>query len=270
MGLSVGVIHTTGQPHAALAESIVQDLGTLAKLAGTRIGLLRAMAETQLQAATDSLTGLMNRRAFEKRVSAIRQQATVLSVAMADLDHFKALNDTYGHDTGDRALRLFAQVLTESVRAQDLVCRHGGEEFVLALPGCTTESARRILDAIRGRLDAALTVAGLPRFTVSFGVVAAGYQEDLPALIGRSDSALFQAKRQGRDQVVVHDASGHTMPIASNPPDSDSRDRSRQETPPPPTRGGSAPAGIETPHAAGDQSPRASTPTSGETIRVRT
>src|SRR6202044_1946074 len=123
-GRTVGVIHTTDRPQVEVEVDRIDDLATLAKLAGARIGLLRVMAETQLQAATDSLTGLLNRRAFEQRVSLARRGEAVLSVAMSDLDHFKTLNDSYGHDSGDRALRLFAQVLTESVRAQDLVCRH--------------------------------------------------------------------------------------------------------------------------------------------------
>jgi len=215
MGRSVGVIHATAEPHANLDDDAVRDLGTLAKLAGARIGLLRVMVETQLQAATDSLTGLLNRRSFEQQVTKVRRDPLMLTLAVADLDHFKVLNDTYGHETGDRALRLFAQVMTGSVRQHDLVCRHGGEEFVLALAGCGTDAARDILDALRGRLDAAITVAGLPKFTVSIGVVEALDQEELPALINRADAALFQAKRDGRDRVVVHDSFGKVVPATA-------------------------------------------------------
>ena len=211
MGRTVGVIHATGEPDSAFATDRVQDLGTLAKLAGARIGLLRAMEETQLQAATDALTGLLNRRSFEQQVSIARRENPLLSIAIADLDHFKQLNDTYGHETGDRALRLFAQVLTGSVRGQDIVSRHGGEEFVIGLTGCTVSSARVVLDGLRERLAAAVTVAGLPAFTVSIGVIQADPQEDLPALIGRADQALFRAKREGRDQVIVHDAAGRPV-----------------------------------------------------------
>jgi diguanylate cyclase (GGDEF)-like protein len=215
MGRSVGVIHATAEPHANPDDDTVRDLGTLAKLAGARIGLLRVMVETQLQAATDSLTGLLNRRSFEQQVSRARRDPILLTVAMADLDHSKTLNDTYGHETGDRALRLFAQVLSGSVREQDFVCRHGGEEFVLALAGCDANAARDILDALRGRLEAAITVAGLPKFTVSFGVVEGLDQEDLPTLTSRADAALFQAKRDGRDRVVVQDSFGKVVPAAS-------------------------------------------------------
>lgn len=191
----------------------MNSIETLAKLAGGRLGLLRMMAETQLQAATDNLTGLLNRRSFEQQVTAIRPTIPVLSLAMTDLDHFKVLNDTFGHETGDRALRLFAQVLSGSVRTQDLVCRHGGEEFVVALVGCTAASSRDILDSLRTRLDAAITVAGLPTFTVSVGVVQAGVDEDVPSLIARADAALFQAKHDGRNRVIIKDAAGETVPV---------------------------------------------------------
>jgi diguanylate cyclase (GGDEF)-like protein len=212
MGRSVGVIHVTGEQHTSFSENTEQDLATLAKLSGARIGLLRVMAETQLQATTDSLTGLLNRRSFEHRVATLRREESDVTIAMADLDHFKLLNDTYGHGTGDRALRLFAQVLGESLRTEDVVCRHGGEEFAIAVPGCTIEKAREIFDAARTRLEAAIVVAGLPKFTVSFGVVGSDPHDDLPTLISRADAALFQAKREGRDRVVVFDTLGHEAP----------------------------------------------------------
>jgi len=206
MGRTVGVIHATAARHATFPESTVQDLETLAKLAGARIGLLRVMAETQLQAMTDSLTGLLNRRSFEERIVEMRGHEVNIAVAMGDLDHFKLLNDRFGHETGDRALRMFAQVLKESVRSQDVVCRHGGEEFVIALPGCGAETAREILEAVRLRLEAAITVAGLPKFTVSFGVIEVDPHDDVPSIVSRADAALFQAKRDGRDRIAVVDA----------------------------------------------------------------
>ena len=211
MGRVVGLIHATGPPHEQIAEDSVEDLETLAKLAGARIGLLRVMAETQLQAATDSLTGLFNRRTFEGKVSALRREMDGMAVAMVDLDHFKILNDTYGHETGDRALILFAQMLKESFRSQDLCCRHGGEEFAIAFPACTALQARNALDAFRSRLRTAVAVAGLPTFTASAGVVDAKIHEILPAALNRADAALYQAKYGGRDQVVVHVSAGEVI-----------------------------------------------------------
>ncbi len=221
MGRTVGIIHATTRQHQAFAETAASDMATLAKLSGARIGMLRVMAEVQLQAATDSLTGLLNRRSFEQRFSLMSRQAGGICVVMADLDQFKSLNDTYGHETGDRALRLFAQVLSESVRAKDLVSRHGGEEFALALSGCRTEQAREILDALSERLEAAVTVAGLPQFTASFGLVEAGRQEGLAGILARADAALFQAKHEGRGRIVVHDAAGHCEPVPERSAESD-------------------------------------------------
>jgi diguanylate cyclase (GGDEF)-like protein len=220
MGRTVGVIHATGQPKTVVEQDRVDDLETLAKLAGARIGLLRVMAETQLQAATDPLTGLYNRRSFEDHVVKVRTGLRPFAIAMSDLDHFKVLNDTYGHATGDRALRLFSQVLRESLRSEDLICRYGGEEFAIAFPACAIADAAKALDAVRAHLDAALTVAGLPRYTVSFGVTGADEKEPLPAVLARADVALFEAKLQGRDRVVIHDSTGialHPLPAPVDP-----------------------------------------------------
>jgi diguanylate cyclase (GGDEF)-like protein len=217
MGRTVGVIHSTGAVGEKIEEGTVLDLGTLANLAGGRIGLLRMVAETQLQAATDSLTGLLNRRSLEQRVGILRQQRVPFAVVMADLDHFKRLNDTYGHETGDRALRLFAQTLAGSFRSQDLVCRHGGEEFAVILPTCPSQQAYESLRLVQSRLAKAVVSAGLPKLTASFGVVEAGESEELAAALHRADVALFQAKGDGRDRIVIHDQSGIPV-VVDDPP----------------------------------------------------
>jgi diguanylate cyclase (GGDEF)-like protein len=204
MGRTVGVLHSTRAVGDRVSDSTVEGLSTLASLAGARLGMLRMVADVELQASTDSLTGLLNRRAFETQLTEQRKRNAVVAVAMADLDRFKALNDTYGHDTGDRALRLFAETLRASVRSGDLASRHGGEEFVVAFPGCAATDAARILETIRLGLREALAVAGLPQFTASFGVVELEAGEDLPMLLRRADAALFEAKRSGRDRVTVH------------------------------------------------------------------
>ncbi len=205
MGRTVGVIHATGEPGVEVAESKRQDLTTLAKLAGARIGLLRVMAETQLQASTDTLTGLLNRRSFSEQVATIPKHMHPVAMAMADLDHFKNLNDTYGHETGDRALRLFARVMRDSLRTSDMISRYGGEEFAIAFPDCSAIDAVRALDTVRAQLDAAITVGGLPKFTVSFGITDTEPGEELAAALRRADDALLLAKRQGRDRVVLND-----------------------------------------------------------------
>jgi diguanylate cyclase (GGDEF)-like protein len=217
MGRTVGVIHATGRPEVEVEDDRVDDLATLAKLAGARIGLLRVMAETQLQASTDTLTGLLNRRAFSEQVAAVPAHLHPIAVAMADLDHFKTLNDTYGHETGDRALRLFARVLRDSLRGSDLVSRYGGEEFAIAFPDCSALDAVRALNTVRAQLDAAVTVGGLPKFTCSFGITNAEPGEELTIILRRADGALMTAKSQGRDRVVLHDAAGATTSADEEP-----------------------------------------------------
>jgi len=219
MGRTVGVIHATGEPHTVVEESTVTDLSTLSKLAGARIGLLRVIAETQLQAATDSLTGLLNRRSLENSLRGLRASNTAVTVAMADLDHFKELNDKHGHETGDRALRLFAQVLRNSLPHDDLVARYGGEEFAVVMPASTAEDARAALSRVRVELKNAIANAGLPHFTASFGVIeATGDDEDLARLLAHADVALFDAKHQGRDCIVVHDQDGNRVPQPASRP----------------------------------------------------
>ena len=218
MGRTVGVIHATTEPNTNLREAAVQDLETLAKLVGARVGLLRVMTETQLQASTDSLTGLLNRRSLEDRVQMLRRDGTSFVVAMADLDHFKQLNDVHGHETGDRALRMFAQTLRTSLRSNDVVCRQGGEEFAVVLPACTLADATVALEKVRSHLLDAIRGSGLPAFTVSFGIVEAADTEDLAEVLARADTALLQAKRAGRDRVVVHDRHGGPIIFESELP----------------------------------------------------
>lgn len=219
MGRTVGVIHATGQPEAEVDDSRVDDLSTLAKLAGARLGLLRVMAETQLQASTDTLTGLLNRRSFSEQVSAVPDQMYPVAMAMADLDHFKTLNDTYGHETGDRALRLFARVLRDALRNSDVLARYGGEEFAIAFPDCSAVDATRLLNTVRDHLDAAITVGGLPKFTVSFGITEAEPGEEFGTVLRRADSALMLAKQQGRNRIVLHESVGEDSAPTEGRPD---------------------------------------------------
>jgi diguanylate cyclase (GGDEF)-like protein len=118
------------------------------------------------------------------------------------------LNDTHGHETGDRALRVFATTLQSAVREEDIVGRYGGEEFVLAFPDCNLPEAYAILERVREELDAATRGSGLPSVTASFGLVEAIDGETLDDTVRRADAALFAAKAAGRDRVVVHAPDG--------------------------------------------------------------
>jgi diguanylate cyclase (GGDEF)-like protein len=206
MGRTTGVVHWAGAVTERPERSVIDQLEVLANQSGARIGMIRVVSESQLQATTDHLTGLLNRRAFEAKVRDLTHADTPYSLVMADLDHFKDLNDTHGHDAGDRALRVFVSVLRSVLRPGDLACRYGGEEFVVALPNCDGESALRVCE----RLREALALAGLdgtvPVFTSSFGVAPPRMGASLQDMVSEADAALYEAKGAGRNRSVMLDA----------------------------------------------------------------
>jgi diguanylate cyclase (GGDEF)-like protein len=126
------------------------------------------------------------------------------SVVMTDLDHFKDLNDTHGHEAGDRALRVFAGVLRATLRSVDIVCRYGGEEFMIVLPGCDVVEAGIVCDRIRDALSAATQSGDTPRFTASFGIMLSEPHLNMEQLVMCADAALYEAKRAGRDCIAVY------------------------------------------------------------------
>jgi len=202
-GRSIGVLHTLAAAHTVLEPSAITRLETIAELVGTRIGMLRVMEQTSLQAATDPLTGLLNRRTVEDRAHELLRQRIPFALSIGDLDHFKALNDTHGHDAGDRALRLFARTLQTTLRDDDVVARFGGEEFVILFPGRTMAEAAAALERVREHLALAIGAGPVPGFTASFGVSHCDDWANLDEMLRAADNALFRAKREGRDRVAV-------------------------------------------------------------------
>jgi len=207
MGHAVGVLHAVGAAGDPPDTATVQALQTLANQAGNRLGLLRMMTETRHQAATDPLTGLQNRRTLEHRLHALIADETPFAIVMADLDHFKLLNDTHGHEAGDQALQRFARVLTATLREKDLVCRWGGEEFTVVLPDVDLAEAVSMTERVREALALALVDGRAPRFTASFGVA---HSDEAGAALGellrRADQALYAAKEAGRNRTLASPA----------------------------------------------------------------
>lgn len=189
-----------------LSFRIAADVLTKLDAVAAELGRQKDAAE-QL-ARTDVLTGLANRRAFDevaqREVQLAQRYGTPLTLMMTDLDHFKTINDRFGHYGGDEVLRNFAQVLLASTRGVDLIGRWGGEEFVVLMPGTTLEEACHAAERVR--LTAACTPAQVDGkacgYTASFGVVSfrAG-APTLDDLLGRADAALYRAKKNGRNRV---------------------------------------------------------------------
>lgn len=172
---------------------------------------LHKESELSHLAATDALTGLFNRRAAldigNRLFRSTREDDRRLSAIMLDIDHFKPINDRYGHHFGDEVLQGVANEIRRSVRRSDIIARYGGEEFVILLPNAAPHNANRIAELVRSNVERHATVApdGPVRCTVSVGVAASGPGiASLEDLIRKADEALYSAKSRGRNRVVVN------------------------------------------------------------------
>ena len=174
---------------------------------------LRAdLAKARIEADVDHLTKLPNRRAFERRLNSASQEAQKtgkpLCVAFCDVDHFKAINDTHGHDVGDRVLMSIASTFNSKASDQCFVARHGGEEFVLLFYGLDKDAAWRVLDGIRRTQAMKLIVnrengKGFGKITFSGGIAEVKNVDDTREALARADAALYEAKGSGRNQIVA-------------------------------------------------------------------
>ena len=172
--------------------------------------LRRDLRHASLHATLDPLTGLYNRRHFEERIVEVaahaRRNQEPFAVVMLDLDHFKTVNDTHGHEEGDRVLCDFATALRSVLRTEDVAFRYGGEEFVLLLRGCDANRAMDVTKRLRKQLYArpfALTDGTTRVTTFSAGTASAERSEGFSGdkLVSRADAALYRAKNNGRDCV---------------------------------------------------------------------
>ena len=199
---AIGVVHVGAPDAHPPSNRIVGDIELVARKTGDRVGMIRAFRDSESQARTDPLTGLLNRRSLENRVRDLTVSGTPYVVAYGDLDQFKDLNDTHGHETGDRSLRLFARVLRDSIRPADIPARFGGEEFLIVLPDCTVDDAVAVMERVREQLALALASGAVPGFTVSFGVAPGAPGASFDEVVAEADSALYIAKRSGRNRVT--------------------------------------------------------------------
>lgn len=177
--------------------------------------LLKLLAD---RAEVDGLTGLANRAAFDKRwsekVSEFHRYKTPLSLAMVDADHFKRINDTYGHPAGDEVLQRLAQVLQQQSRAADIVCRYGGEEFAIILPNTGPQEATLLAERIRTEIGK-IVWPRHPESAVTVSIGLAGANADGPVIspeqwLELSDRNLYLAKNQGRNRVMTSDMSSQS------------------------------------------------------------
>jgi two-component system cell cycle response regulator len=181
---------------------------SLAQHALTRAHIVLKRREGQLVKAslTDALTGIGNRRklddALASEISRAQRSHAPLSVFMTDIDHFKRVNDEYGHSTGDRVLVLLGAILKSQSRSTDIAARFGGEEFMVLMPGTPLALASSIAERIRRMLEAEVIEPIAGPVTSSFGVAELAFGETGESLLKRVDAALYRAKHEGRNRVI--------------------------------------------------------------------
>lgn len=208
---SFSLLAVVGWHEAAypLGGLMLGALGVTALVVSRQIAALREnlalMSELHELASTDMLTGLHSRRHFfeiaEREFYLARRHGRPLAAMMIDIDHFKGINDTYGHAAGDEALQILARTCHQQMRATDIVGRYGGDELVTILPETDVESALDAAARVRAALDGvSVDIDGASfRFTISVGVATAEAAADLAQLLRRADRALYQAKKDGRN-----------------------------------------------------------------------
>jgi diguanylate cyclase (GGDEF)-like protein len=213
-GLRIGADDFLAKPWAE-AEVQARAMAML-RIKRLQDELRSAKAQLELLCVTDGLTGLHNRRFLEQRLpeefARVLRYGDPLALMMLDLDHFKDVNDTYGHPFGDLVLKATGAALRSITREVDLCCRYGGEEFAVVLPRTGAAGAQKVAERLLKRMREPLhrfpgagnVPAADVRVTASIGIAAFPEVDDAEALIQRADEALYASKRRGRDQVTLH------------------------------------------------------------------
>jgi len=211
-------------PHAVLAhpELVLAPLALVLCVPVLSTPLMRSDIEHRSDAVIDQLTGMLNRKALTARVHELTQQSAItgepVGVIVADLDHFKRINDTRGHAAGDAALKAVAYLLRKRLRAFDLAYRLGGEEFLILVPGSDLASTAELAERLREGLASNPLDGGIA-LTLSLGVGASACNErfDYAVVFAEADAALYRAKSAGRNRVCVAGIDEHVPPIALAP-----------------------------------------------------
>jgi diguanylate cyclase (GGDEF)-like protein len=220
---------TSDKPRARFTESDLVLMGLLTQWVGQELARQqdgeryeKAREELNRIARTDVLTGLPNRRALLEalhwQVAYARRARHSLSVVLCDLDHFKSVNDTYGHEGGDRALQAFADACRKVKRETDLCGRWGGEEFLVVLPDTDIDGARvfcdRLLQTVR-EMSVQMPCGTAAPLRVSLGVARLWSSEHEGAALARADAALYRAKAAGRDRAVIDEGATPAVAVRS-------------------------------------------------------
>ena len=192
----------------SLPEDVERVIGDFAELIGLAVANTEAQARLVEQAATDPLTGLVNHRIFHERLreelSRARRHARPLALALLDIDHFKAINDSLGHERGDAVLAAVAARLTESARSEDVLARLGGDEFAVLMPETTEQDALAAVERTR-RAIATIELEGGLTVSASAGVCGVEHAQDADALVRLADGALYWSKAHGRNAACIYD-----------------------------------------------------------------
>ena len=215
--LGVALGEWGGGNDARIPTSTVRALAQASMHTALALRNARLLGENERLATRDSLTGLANRRLFDeslqREVARAQRLSTPVSLLVLDVDHFKQVNDTYGHQTGDSVLREVADALVANTKNYDVAARYGGDEFVVLLPGCRRDDAMRVAERVRKGISRAVDEAPV---TISAGVATVpDNASDAERLMAAADAALYEAKRTGRDRVA---GSGRNIEVVPPPP----------------------------------------------------
>jgi diguanylate cyclase (GGDEF)-like protein len=205
----VGTFTVAARRPGAFPGDRREMLGVIANQMAISLQNGRMYQALEEQATTDGLTGLVNHRTFQERFSAMLGRADrhkfKVSLILTDIDHFKKVNDTYGHPTGDQVLKRVASLLKASARKIDIVARYGGEEFALVLEATGRDGARQLAERIRAEVGQQTFQSGKGPFKATLSLGVATYPDDArekAEIISRADQALYAAKHGGRNRTV--------------------------------------------------------------------